>query len=74
MPDSSPTAASEATAEREGTSMGAGETVRALEVRDTVKVLTGQWAGEVRIVSGAKADSYEVNEQWFERSRLEFQF
>ena len=54
--------------------MGAGETVRALEAGDTVKVLTGLWAGEVRIVSDAKADSYEVDEQWFERSQLEFQF
>ena len=66
--------AGEATAERERPSMGAGETVRALEAGDTVKVLTGPWAGEVRIVSGAKADSYEVDEQWFERSQLEFQF
>jgi hypothetical protein len=66
--------ASEAIAERERPSMGAGETVRALEAGDTVKVLTGPWAGEVRIVSEAKADSYEVDEQWFERSQLEFQF
>ena len=53
---------------------GVGETVRALEAGDTVKVLTGPWAGEVRIVSEAKADSYEVDEKWFERSQLEFQF
>jgi hypothetical protein len=39
-----------------------------------VKFLTGPWAGEVRIVSEAKADSYEVDEKWFERSQLEFQF
>ena len=50
------------------------ETVRALEAGDTVKVFTSPWAGEVRIVSEAKADSYEVDEQWFERSQLEFQF
>ena len=50
------------------------ETVRALEAGDTVKVLTGTWAGEVRIVSEAKAETYEVDEQWFERSQLEFQF
>ena len=50
------------------------ETVRTLEAGDTVKIVAGPWAGDLRIVSEAEAGSYEIDEQWFERSELEFQF
>ena len=41
--------------------IGACETARTLTAGDTVKILTGPWAGEVRIVSEARAGSYAVD-------------
>ena len=54
--------------------MGACETARALEAGDTVKILAGQRAGAMEIVTEVQAGSYEVDEHWYERSALEFQF
>ena len=45
-----------------------------LKVSDTVKLLVGDSAGQMGVVSEVGADGqYEVDEQWFERSELEFQ-
>ena len=53
--------------------MGNCETARALEAGDTVKILAGQRAGAMEIVTEVQAGSYEVDEHLYERSALEFQ-
>ena len=45
-----------------------------LKMLDIVKILVGDRAGEKGVVSEVGADGqYEVDDQWFERSQLEFQ-
>ena len=45
-----------------------------LKVSDTVKLLVGDSAGQMGVVSAVGADGrYEVDERWFERSQVEFQ-
>ena len=48
--------------------------VRTLTAGNTVRILTGPRTGELGIVSEAKDGSYEVDDQWFERSQVELQF
>ena len=68
--------AREEPARASGGSSGQGLQVQvdALRVTDTVKILTGPRAGALEIVTDVKAGLYEVDEQWFERSQLEFRF